>query len=212
MWYKLPLYDANGKKLKDINLNEVIFNDQNINNDLIHEFVVMQLANVRNAIAHTKTRAEVNLSGRKLFRQKWTGRARVGDAGSPIRRHWGVAFWPRNNRNFSKAMPQKMRIKALFGTLTLKARDWEMLGLDKYPFEEIKTKNAYDVISKLGLADSKVLVVIPQSDEVLMKSLRNIPNVKYILANYLNPYDLLTHKKVLFVQDALEKVEEVFAK
>jgi len=210
--YKIPLYDINGKKLKDLELNEVVFNDDNINNDLIHEFILLQQANARQSNAHTKTRSEVRCSGKKLYRQKWTWRARVWDAWSPIRRKGWVAFGPRNDRNYEKDMPKKMRRKALFGALTMKVRDNEVLGLDKYSYENIKTKDAYETLAKLGLTDTKTLFVIPESNEVLVKSFRNIPNVKYVLANYVNPYDLLTYKKVLFLEESLNKIEETFVK
>lgn len=210
--YKIPLYDINGKKLKDLQLNEVIFNDENINNDLIHEFILLQQANARQSNAHTKNRWEIQCSGKKLFRQKGTWRARVWDAWSPIRRKGWVAFGPRNNRNYTKDMPKKMRRKALFGALTMKARDNEILGLDKYPCETIKTKDAYDVLKNLELADVKTLFVIPENNEILVKSFRNIPNVKYVFANYVNPYDLLTYKKVLFLEESLNKIQEVFVK
>ncbi len=210
--YKIPVYDINGKKIKDLNLNEVVFNDENINNDLIHEFIVMQQANARQANAHTKNRWEVTCSGKKLFRQKGTWRARVGDAWSPIRRKGWVAFGPRNNRNYEKDMPKKMRRKALFGALTMKARDNEILGLDKYPYEAIKTKDAFEALKNLWLADTKTLFVIPENNEVLVKSFRNVPNVKYVFASYVNPYDLLTYKKVLFLEESLNKIQEVFVK
>lgn len=212
MSYKLDIFNVNGDKVKTIDLSDKIFNDENINEDLIHEFIVMQLANERHPIAHTKTRWEVAFSGRKLYRQKWTGNARVWDAWSPIRRKWWVAFWPRNERNFYKDMPKKQRRKALFWALTLKVRDNEVLGLENFPFEEIKTKNAVNTLKNLELYSEKVLVVIPEKNDIVIKSFRNIANVKYLLVNYINPYDLLTHKKVLFFEDAIKKLEEIFIK
>jgi len=212
MSYKLDIFNVKGEKVKTIDLSEKIFNDENINEDLIHEFVVMQLANARHPIAHTKTRGEVAYSGRKLYRQKWTGNARVWDAWSPIRRKWGVAFGPRNERNFSKDMPKKQRRKALFWALTLKAKDNEIIGLESFPYNEIKTKNAVNVLKNLNLYSEKTLVVIPRKDEVVTKSFRNIPTVKYLIVDYINPYDLLTHKKILFFEEAIKKLEEIFLK
>ena len=212
MAYTLDIFNVEGQKVKTIDLPETIFNDENINEDLIHEFIVMQLANARHPIAHTKTRGEVAYSGRKLYRQKGTGNARVGDAGSPIRKKWGVAFGPRNERNFSKDMPKKQRRKALFGALSLKAKDNEIIWLDDFPFENIKTKNAVKVLKNLNLVTEKILIVIPEKDEKIIKSFRNIPNVKYILVDFVNPYDLLTYKKVLFFEEAVKKLEEIFVK
>ncbi len=211
MSYKLDIFNTAGEKVKTIDLPENIFNDDNINEDLIHEFVVMQLANARHPIAHTKTRGEVAYSGRKLYRQKWTGNARVWDAGSPIRRKWGVAFWPRNDRNFFKDMPKKQRRKALFGTLTLKVKDNELIGLEDFKLEQPKTKKAVEILNNLNLYGEKVLLVLPEKDENIIKSFRNIEGLKYILVNYVNPYDLLTHKKVVFLESSLNKLSEIFS-
>ena len=122
MAYKIQVMDAKGKKVKDLTLSKDIFDDKLISESLIHEYIVMYLANKRQSSAHTKTRWEVQRSGRKLYNQKWWGRARVGDAGSPIRRSGGVAMWPRKERDWSKNMPVKMKRKALCGALTLKTQ------------------------------------------------------------------------------------------
>jgi len=210
MTYTIKVFNEQGKEIEEIQLNEEIFNDKNINISLMHEFIVMQLANARYNIAKTKTRGEVKASGRKLYRQKGTGNARVGDAASPIRRGGGVAFGPTGNENYHKDMPKKQRRKALFSALTVKVKDNEALALDKYSAKEIKTKNAAVVLKNLGLEGEKVLVVVPEKNEIIAKSFRNIPGVKVLLANYVNPYDLLTHKKVLFLKDSLAKIEDTF--
>ncbi len=212
MIYSVDIYNEQWKKLKAKELNDKIFNDENINQWLIHEFILMQLANARNPIAHTKTRWEINFSWRKLFKQKWTWRARVWDAASPIRRHWWTAFWPRNIINHTKSMPKKMRLKALFWALTMKVKDEEILCLNKYSSKQIKTKEAYDMLKNLWLDNQKVLFVIPSKDELLIKSFRNIDNVKYLIVDYINPNDLLTHKKVLFMEESLDKLETIFLK
>ena len=210
MAYTIKVYNTEGKQVEELNLNEAIFNDNNINTSLMHEFVVMQLANARYNIAKTKTRWEVKASGRKLYRQKGTGNARVGDAVSPIRRGGGVAFGPTGNENYHKDMPKKQRRKALFSSLTVRAKDDALLALDKYDFDAIATKNAVKVLENLGLKWEKVLVVIPEKNEVITKSFRNIPGVKTILANYINPYDLLSYKKILFLKDSLPVIENTF--
>ena len=210
MAYTIKVFNEQGKEVGEIQLNETIFNDENINPSLMHEFVVMQLANARYNIAKTKTRGEVKASGRKLYRQKGTGNARVGDAASPIRRWGGVAFGPTGKENYHKDMPKKQRRKALFSALTVKVKDNEALVLDAYTSDEIKTKNAVNVLKNLGLNGEKVLLVVPEKNEVIAKSFRNIPGVKVLLANYVNPYDLLTYKKVLFLKDSLQKIEDTF--
>jgi large subunit ribosomal protein L4 len=107
-------------------------------------------------------------------------------------------------------MPKKQRRKALFSALTVKVKDNEALVLDAYTSDEIKTKNAVNVLKNLGLNGEKVLLVVPEKNEVIAKSFRNIPGVKVLLANYVNPYDLLTYKKVLFLKDSLQKIEDTF--
>ena len=210
MGYTIKVFNEQGQEVEEISLNEQIFSDDNINPSLMHEFIVMQLANARYNIAKTKTRWEVKKSWRKLYRQKGTGRARVWDAGSPIRRGGGVAFWPTWKENYHKDMPKKQRRKALFSALTVKVKDNEALALDKYSAKEIKTKNAVNVLRNLWLENEKVLIVVPEKNEIIYKSFRNIPDVKVLLANYINPYDLLTHKKVLFLKESLQKIEETF--
>ena len=210
MTYSLKVYDVNWKELEWIKLNEKIFSDENINTSLMHEFIVMQLANARYNIAKTKTRWEVSFSGRKLYRQKGTGNARVGDAWSWIRRKGWVIFWPTWNENYEKKMPKKQRRKALFSALSVRIKDWDWLALNSYDYDEIKTKNAVDVLSNLNLLEEKLLFVIPEKNDIIYKSFRNISNVKVILANYINPHDLLSHKKILFLKESLQRIEDIF--
>jgi large subunit ribosomal protein L4 len=108
-------------------------------------------------------------------------------------------------------MPKKQRRKALFGALTLKVRDNEVVGLEDFTLETPKTKKAVEILNNLNLSGEKVLVVLPEKDENLIKSFRNIEGVKYILVNYINPYDLLTHKKVLFLEGSINKLSEIFS-
>ena len=210
MSYSIKVFNTKWKEVEEIKLNEVIFNDENINPSLMHEFVVMQLANARTNVAQAKTRWEVKTSGRKLYRQKGTGNARVGDAGSPIRRWGWVAFGPTGEENYTKAMPKKQRRKALFSALTVRVKDGDALVLESYDFDEIKTKNAVETVKNLNLEGIKTLVVVPEKNDIITKSFNNIPGVKTILANYVNPYDLLSYKKVVFLKDSLGKIEDTF--
>ena len=123
MVYAVDVYDKNGKLASKVDLNPEFFSDEIVNPSLIHEYLLLQQANARNVIASTKTRAEVAGSGRKLYKQKGTGNARVGDKNSPIRRHGGVAFGPTAERNFEKTMTKKARNLALNGLLTLKVKE-----------------------------------------------------------------------------------------
>lgn len=209
MTYSIQVYNKDGKATGTLSLNEALFNDERINNDLIHEFFLLQQANARHPIAHTKTRAEVAGSGKKIYKQKGTGNARAGSSRSPIRRHGGVAFGPRNDVNHTKTMNKKMRKIALCGIFTLKAKNDQLLGLEAKTLTAIKTKGAIEMLSKLGLAQRKTLIVISQKNEILEKSFNNIPRTKSIIADYINPVDLLQYDKVILVDGSMEKIEQL---
>ncbi|MCK5138817.1 MAG: 50S ribosomal protein L4, partial [Thermodesulfovibrionia bacterium] len=147
----------------------------------------------------------------KPWKQKGTGRARFGSSRNPIWRSGGAAFGPRNDRNYSKDMPKKARRIALFSVLTQKATDSEIFALDGFTSKEPKTKEFATMMSKLPVTRS-LLVVLSEKDAVLEKSASNLPNVKTILVNYLNPHDLLKYEKVMFLEPALKKAEELFLK
>lgn len=206
MWYTVDIYDKNWKVVSNLKLDESIFSDEKVNHNLIHEYYLLQASNARNPIAHTKTRWEVAWSGKKLYRQKWTWNARVWDRRSPIRVWWWVAFWPRSERNFTKSMNKKARNLALYGILTLKARDNELLWLKDFDLKEPKTKDAVEILTNIGINNDKILFVLNEKNVNLIKSFRNLNNVKYLLADYLNPKDLLEYDKVLFLESALNKV------
>lgn len=208
MGYTMKVVDMKGKALADASLSDKLFADKHISESLIHEYVVMYLANQRQSTAHTKTRGEIRGSGKKLFRQKGTGRARVGDAASPIRRKGGVAFGPTNEINWSKAMPQKMRTKALLGALTLKAKSEQLMGIQSYKNEDGKTSASASVLKNAGLAQTKTLLVLPAHDQLIERSLKNIAKVHYTTASELNAYDVMSHKHVVFVNDALASLEQ----
>lgn len=209
MTYTIQVYNKDGKATGKLSLNEALFNDERINDDLIHEFFLLQQSNARHPIAHTKTRAEVAGSGKKLYRQKGTGGARAGSSRSPIRRHGGVAFGPRNEVNHTKTMNKKMRKLALCGIITLKAKNDQLMGLEANPLKEIKTKMAADLLGKIGLGTKKTLIIVPEKNEVIMKSFNNIPRTKSITADYINPVDLLQYDKVVLLDGSIEKIEKI---
>lgn len=142
MAYTIKLYDQKGKESGNAQLNADLYNKEVVNTDLIHEYVILQQANKRQSSAHTKTRGEVRGSGKKLYRQKGTGSARVGDAQSPIRVGGGVAFGPSNERNYSKKMNKQMRRKAMRGVISLKAEDNAIAGVKVFGLKAPKTKDA----------------------------------------------------------------------
>lgn len=209
MTYSVDIYNAKGKVIDAVELNQLIFSDEKINKDLIHEYYLLQQANARLPIAHTKTRSEVQWSGRKLFKQKGTGNARPGDLRSPIRRKWGVAFGPRSERSYTKSMTKKARKLALNGLLTIKAQNSALFGLDAFGLTQIRTKDALATLAAIGLSGKKILVVLSEKDAIVEKSLRNLDWVKYIYVNYLNPSDLLYYDTVLLLKPALDIINTV---
>lgn len=206
MVYSVDLYDNKGKVVWKIDLNKDKYSDEKINKTLIHEYYLLQQSNARNTIAHTKGRWEVAGSGKKLYRQKGTGNARVWDRRSPIR-VWGwVSRGPRNTVNFVKSMNKKSKRLALNGLITIKAKSEDIVALKDLKMDTPKTKDAVAVIDNLKLSWKKVLVVVKEKDENVLKSLRNIDRVKYLLVEYLNPVDLLSYEKVVIFESALESI------
>lgn len=205
---KIALYAADGKKKGDINVSNVMF-EANINEDLMHRAVVMRLANARRPIAHTKTRGEVSYSTRKIQKQKGTGNARRGSRSTNLLRGGGVTHGPTNLAVFAKMMPKKERRAALFSALSSKAKASEIFALETPPFEVPCTKNMAQLLTKLPV-DKKILFVVTSESELFIKSVRNLPQVKTVRANYLNPYDLLIADKVCFLDSSLPVIENTF--
>lgn len=207
MTYSVDIYNRQGKVVSNMELNTSLFSDEKVNKTLIQEFYLLQMANARNVIASTKGRGQVSGSGRKLYKQKGTGNGRVGDKNSPLRRHGGVAFGPTAARNFSKEMNKKARKLALNGIITLKAKENALAGLTLTELQP-KTKDAIAILDALNLNGQKILLVMKSKNDGIEKSFRNIEKVKYLLLDYLNPRDLLNAEKVLFLEDALQALNE----
>ena len=205
----ITLYNQKGEKKDDIKVSEKVFGVE-FHQGLIHQALVRQHANARlGMIAHTKTKGEVRGGGRKPYRQKGTGKARQGSTRNPHFVGGGVAFGPRNNRNYSKMMPKKQRRLALLSALSEKHRDKNVIALDQYSEEAIKTKTFAEMIKKLPI-EKDVLIVLSEKNNIIQKSSRNIADVKTILVNYLNIADLQKYHTVLFMEDALKKMEDIF--
>ena len=207
MVYAVDVYDKTWKVTSKFELNPEVFSDEKINTSLIHEYLLLQEANARNAIASTKTRGEVSGSGRKLYKQKGTGNARVGDRNSPIRRHGWVAFGPTSERVYEKAMTKKARKVALNGLITMKVKDGIVCGLDIDTMKP-STKDAIALLSKMWKNEKKILLVLDKKEEWIVKSFRNIDGLKYLLVDYLNPRDLMNADAVVFLKPALEFVNQ----
>ncbi len=208
MAYNIDIYDKSGKVVSAFALDEAVFADSLVNKDLIHEYYLLQTANARHNIASVKGRGEVQWSGRKLYKQKGTGGARPWDKNSPVRRWGGVAFGPRGVENYSKSMTKKSRRLALNSIITLKAKANELMGLKDFTLTSPKTKDAQEILKNIGILDKKVLFVIAEKDENILKSFRNLPKLKYLSVDYLNPADLMSYHTVLFLESALASLNQ----
>jgi len=206
---QVPVHNLAGEVTKHIEISDRVFAVP-FNQAVVHQALVRQRANARQGTAATKTRSEVSGSGRKLFRQKGTGLARAGNVKSPLRRGGGVVFGP-HPRDYRQAMPKKMRQLALRCILSAKAGDGELLVLEQLKLEEPKTKEMVKILTALGVEPS-VLIVTDGAETNVVKSARNLPQVKTLPANLLNVVDLLSHKRLLMTEAAVRKAEELWGK
>jgi len=206
---KMDVYTATGAKKGSMELPAALF-EAPVRKGLMHLALVRQQSNRRHPIAHVKHRGEIAGSTKKLFQQKGTGRARRGPIRSPLLRGGGKAFGPRNEANFRKEMPKKMRRAALFSCLSLRAKEGAILGLEDYP-DEVKTKTCLALLKKLPVTlGRKITIVLPRRHRGLELSARNLPGVKTLLAGYLNPEDVLGSKNIIFLVEAVRVAEETF--
>jgi large subunit ribosomal protein L4 len=188
-------------------LNEAIFGAKT-RPHLLHQAVVMQLANRRAGSAATKTKGFVSGGGKKPWRQKGTGRARAGSIRSPIWVGGGTTFGP-HPRDYSYRMPRTARREALLSALSLKNREGKIIVVDKFELDEIKTKLMVKALAELKV--DSALVVIPQSDVKIERSARNLPKIKVLRVEGLNVYDLLRYEHLILTEGALKRLEERLA-
>ena len=203
----ISVYDMTGKKTGSMELSADVFGIEP-NVAVMHSAVINYLANQRQGTQSTKTRSEVSGGGRKPWRQKGTGHARQGSTRSPQWTHGGIALGPKP-RSYRFALPKKVRRLALKSAFSSKVMADEMLVLESLSLDEIKTKTIVNMLNALG-ADRKVLLVLPEKDEKVILSARNIPGVKTALVNTLNVYDILNCDKFIVVKDAVAQLEEVY--
>lgn len=203
----VALYNVNGEQVGEIALNDEIFGVP-LNESVLHDAAVAQMANRRQGTHDTKTRAEVRGGGRKPWRQKGTGRARHGTIRSPIWRGGGIVFGP-HPRDYGYSLPRKVKRLALKSALSAKVAAGELLVLDELKLAEPKTKDIVRILDNLKVNDA--LLVTADKDENVEKSARNIPNIMPVMASGLNVYDILAYGKLVLTRDAVAKVEEVWA-
>ena len=203
---KTTLLSLKGEKIKDIKLDDSIWgitpNDQ-----VVYESIVLYTASRRQGTASTKTRSEVSGGGRKPWRQKGTGNARQGSIRAPQWVGGGIVFGP-TPRDYSKKMNKKERRLALKSALTYKANDKAIIAVDKFELESNKTKAMLSLLKDLNVEGKALIVTTELTDNILLAS-RNIRNIKLVLANELNTYDVLYCDKLIITEDAVKYVEEV---
>ena len=202
------VFNMAGEKIGEIELSEAIFGIEP-NKSVLHDSVKNHLANCRQGTQSALTKGEVSYTTKKPWRQKGTGRARAGYAGSPVWYHGGVAFAPKP-RDYSYSLNKKVKRLALKSALSAKAAEAEILVVDGLQVEEVKTKAFKSFLTKIGV-EGKALVVTENVDEKVIKSARNIEGVNTTIATILSPYMILTGGKMVVDKAALAKIEEVFA-
>ena len=203
---QVPVFDIRGKKISEAELRDDIFAAP-VNQALMHQALLRQLANARLGTHKTKTRGEVRGGGRKPWRQKGTGRARQGSIRAPQWRGGGTVFGP-TPRSYRQKMPRKMRRQALRSALSVKAAESQVVLLDALEMNEPKTKEMLRILQNLGV-DSSALILLPQRDETILRSVRNLPRVRTLVAQYLNVRDLLKFEYVLVPLASLEVIEGI---
>lgn len=204
----LAVLDKKGKKVSDIELNDGIFAIEP-NMSAMHLMVVSYLAAQRQGTQSTLTRSEVSGGGKKPWRQKGTGRARQGSTRSPQWTHGGIAHGPKP-REYGIDVNKKVKRLAMKSALSSKVAENEMIVVDSLSMDAIKTKEMAEVLAAVN-AGKKTLIVLPEKDDVVYKSARNIAGTKVSLVNTLNVYDILNCNTIVVVKDAVSKIEEVYA-
>ena len=205
---KIDVYSIEGKKVKEIELNEAVFGIEP-NEAVVHSVLVNFLANQRQGTQNTKTRSEVRGGGRKPWRQKGTGRARQGSIRAPQWIKGGIALGPKP-RSYYYTVNKKERRLAIKSMLSSKVLENELVVVDSLDMKEIKTKEMVKVLNNLKV-EGKTLMLLADKNENVQKSARNIEGVKTTLVNTINVYDLLKYKNLVVTLDTVKKLEEVYA-
>ena len=204
----IDVYNIEGKKVSTIDLKEEVFGITP-NEKIVHSVLVNYMANQRQGTSNTKTRAEVSGGGRKPWKQKGTGRARQGSIRSPQWFKGGIALGPKP-RSYSYRVNKKEKQLAIKSVLSSKVLENNLVVVDSIPFKEIKTKNMVSTLTNLKV-EGKTLIVLPEKNENVQKSARNIEGLKTSLVNTINVYDLLKYNKLILTVDSVKSLEEVYA-
>ncbi len=204
----IAVLDITGKEVGSIELPDSILS-VTPNNSVMHDVVVNHLANMRQGTQSALTRSEVSGGGRKPWRQKGTGHARQGSIRAPQWRHGGVVFAPKP-RDYSYSVNKKVRRLAMKSAFSSKLLTSDIIVLDSLHMEEYKTKAVANILNAIGV-EKKALIVLPELDDKIIKSARNLKGIKTSQVNTLNVYDILNANKLVILKDAVAKIEEVYA-
>ena len=204
---KIDVIDINGKKVKEITLNEKVFGIEP-NENVVHSVIVNYLANQRQGTQSTKTRAEVSGGGRKPWRQKGTGRARQGSIRAPQWIKGGIALGPKP-RSYSYKINKKEKQLALKSVLSAKVTEKELVVIDKLQLKEIKTAEMAKILNAIKVENA--LIILPVKDEIIVRSTNNIKGIETSSVDRMNSYEILKHKNLVITEDAVKKIEEVYA-
>ena len=203
----VSVFNMEGKEVGTLELNDAVFGVE-VNEHLVHMAVVAQLANKRQGTQKAKTRSEVSGGGRKPWRQKGTGHARQGSTRAPQWTGGGMVFAP-VPRDYTIRLNKKEKRLALKSALTSRVQEGKFIVLDELTLNEIKTKNFVNVMKNLNVA--KALVVLGENNENVVRSARNVADVKTALVNTINVYDILKYNTVIATKSSVESIEEVYA-
>ena len=204
----IDVYNVEGKKVSTVDLKEELFGIEP-NEAIVHSVLINFLANQRQGTQSTKTRSEVSGGGRKPWRQKETGRARQGSIRAPQWIKGGIALGPKP-RKYTYKINKKEKRLAIKSVLSSKVLENQLVVIDELPFKEIKTKQMVSALEK-NKVEGKTLIMLPEKNEAVQKSARNIEGVKTTLVNTINVYDLLKYNKLVITLDTVKKLEEVYA-
>jgi large subunit ribosomal protein L4 len=204
----IDVYSKTGQSAGTVELSDEIFAIEP-NEHAMHQAVVTYLANQRQGTRKTKTRAEVSGGGKKPWRQKGRGTARSGSSRSPVWVHGGTVHGPKPTE-FQMKLPKKVKRLAKASALTLRRAENNLVVIEDFQMNEIKTKNFFEVLKSLKLNEEKILVLMPEHDQNMYMSARNIPNVSIYPADKISTYDILCHKKLLVFKGAIESIEKTF--
>lgn len=205
---KVDIYNLGGQVVGNMELSENVFGIE-VSKESMHMAVLNQLANARQGTQSTKTKSEVRGGGRKPWKQKGTGRARQGSIRSAQWVKGGIVLGPKP-RSYSYTLPKKLKRLALKSALTSKVCENEILVLDSFDLETIKTKQVVNALGNLNVGNG-ALIVLAEQNENVVKSARNIPGIKTAYVNTINVFDILKYEKFIITKEAVQKVEEVYA-